>query len=119
MADIDWHVRADAVVADGRSLIDGRRGDTQSGETFEKLSPINGKPLVRVARGQAADIDRAVVAARRAFESARWSGQAPAARKKVVHSETVGSIVKKSKPRQGRQKINRRKFLSPLRGFVA
>jgi gamma-glutamyl-gamma-aminobutyraldehyde dehydrogenase len=84
MADIDWHARAQDVKVDGRALIDGKRSDSASGETFEKASPLNGKKLVSAARGQAADIDRAVVSARRAFASGKWSRQPPAARKKVL-----------------------------------
>ena len=37
-----------------------------------------------MARGGAADIDRAVASARRAFADGRWARQAPAARKKVL-----------------------------------
>ncbi len=38
-----------------------------------------------MATATAADVDRAVASARRAFEDGRWSGLAPAARKKVLH----------------------------------
>jgi gamma-glutamyl-gamma-aminobutyraldehyde dehydrogenase len=38
-----------------------------------------------LATATAADVDRAVASARRAFEDGRWSGLAPAARKKVLH----------------------------------
>ncbi len=38
-----------------------------------------------MATATAADVDRAVASARQAFEDGRWSGLAPAARKKVLH----------------------------------
>ncbi len=53
-------------------LIDGRRVAAASGETFETLNPATGEVLARVAKGAAADVDRAVVAARRAFEQRAW-----------------------------------------------
>jgi gamma-glutamyl-gamma-aminobutyraldehyde dehydrogenase len=81
---VDWHARAAALRFDGRALIDGQRVAAQSGETFECASPIDGRVLTSVARGRAADVDAAVVAARAAFTDRRWAGQAPAARKKVL-----------------------------------
>jgi gamma-glutamyl-gamma-aminobutyraldehyde dehydrogenase len=84
MTTIAWAARADAVRADGRAYIGGERRASASGETFEKTSPIDGRVLGAIARGGAADIDAAVASARRAFDDARWSGQPPAARKKVL-----------------------------------
>jgi gamma-glutamyl-gamma-aminobutyraldehyde dehydrogenase len=79
-----WHERAAALRPDGRSFIAGERAASRSGETFAKHSPIDGRLLGEVARGQAADIDAAVGAARAAFEDGRWSRKAPVARKKVL-----------------------------------
>nr|WP_239058352.1 aldehyde dehydrogenase family protein [Aliiroseovarius sp. PrR006] len=41
--------------------------------------------MTTIARASAADVDRAVAAARRAFDDGRWSRAAPAYRKKVLH----------------------------------
>jgi len=81
---IDWKVRAKELRIDGRALIDGKRVASVAGETFEKRSPIDGRVLAQVARGQAADIDAAVRGARRAFDDGRWAQQPPSARKKVL-----------------------------------
>ncbi|HEY4069674.1 MAG TPA: aldehyde dehydrogenase [Burkholderiaceae bacterium] len=81
---IDWHARAAAQTFDGRALIGGRRVAALSGETFDCISPIDGRTLAPIARGRAADVDAAVASARAAFEDRRWSGMAPAARKKVL-----------------------------------
>ncbi|RVU46137.1 aldehyde dehydrogenase [Rubrivivax rivuli] len=81
---IDWHARARDIKIDGRLVIDGQRRDAASGETFACISPIDGRVLGAVARGAAADIDAAVASARAAFDSARWAGQSPAARKRVL-----------------------------------
>jgi len=83
-ATIDWHARAAAARFDGRCLIDGQRREALAGETFDKHSPIDGRRLGAVARGRSADVDAAVAAARAAFDSARWTGQPPAARKGVL-----------------------------------
>ena len=84
MKTTDWHARAAEVSFDGRALIAGKRVAAVSGETFDCISPINGRVLTQVARGRAADIDAAVASARTAFEDRRWAGQPPAARKKVL-----------------------------------
>ncbi|HEX4895507.1 MAG TPA: aldehyde dehydrogenase family protein, partial [Solimonas sp.] len=83
-AAIDWHARAGALSLDGRALIEGERRDAVDGGAFVKASPIDGRPLGPVARGQAADIDAAVASARAAFADGRWAGKAPAVRKKIL-----------------------------------
>ena len=80
----DWHSAAEALRPDGRAFIGGRRVGAASGETFDCISPIDGRVLASVARGAAADVDAAVAAARRAFDDGRWADQSPAARKKVL-----------------------------------
>jgi len=55
-----------------RLLIDGKRVDAASGETFDTLNPATGDVLARVAKGGAADVGLAVAAARRAFEQRAW-----------------------------------------------
>lgn len=79
-----WHDRAAALTLDGRAVINGQRTASASGETFDKHSPIDGRRLAPIARGQTADIDAAVASARAAFEDGRWAHQPPAARKKVL-----------------------------------
>ena len=69
---------------DGRSLINGKRVAAKSGETFDCISPVDGRLLTAVARCTEADIDVAVAAARAAFEDRRWSGLAPAQRKRIM-----------------------------------
>ena len=81
---IDWHARAAAQGFDGRALIGGQRVAALSGETFDCVSPIDGRTLTQVARGRAADVDAAVASARASFDDRRWAGMPPAARKKVL-----------------------------------
>ena len=80
----DWKNRAAALRFRRDLFIDGRFTPAASGARFESVNPANGSVLTDVARGGAADIDRAVAAARRAFDDGRWSRQTPAARKEVL-----------------------------------
>jgi len=87
-----WHDRADALIADGRHdgrlsgrlFIEGQRVDAVGEETFACHSPIDGRHLAEVARGREADVDLAVLSARRAFDDGRWARRAPAERKRVL-----------------------------------
>ena len=53
-------------------FIDGQWVDAESGKTFETPNPATGETLAEVAEADKADIDKAVKAARRAFEG-KWS----------------------------------------------
>ncbi len=68
----------------GQAFIDGRFVDAASGETFDDISPRDGKAIARVAAGDAEDVDRAVKAGRRAFEAGVWRDRSPKERKKVL-----------------------------------
>jgi aldehyde dehydrogenase (NAD+) len=68
-----------------RLHIDGEWCDAASGSTFTSVNPATGEPLAEVAEGGEADVDRAVAAARRAFEGAEWSGMSVRARARVLH----------------------------------
>ena len=54
------------------AVIDGRFVPSQSGRTFENISPRNGRILNQIAECDTADVDHAVATARRAFEDGRW-----------------------------------------------
>ena len=80
----DWQTRADALSIRTQAFIDGRYVDAASGKTFACISPIDGRVLGRVAECEAEDVERAVRAARAAFEDGRWSDTRPTHRKKVL-----------------------------------
>jgi gamma-glutamyl-gamma-aminobutyraldehyde dehydrogenase len=67
-----------------QAFIDGTFLQAQSGKTFPTENPATGKPLAQIAECDAPDVDRAVKAARKSFESGVWSRQKPADRKKVL-----------------------------------
>lgn len=84
MSKTDLIRASEALSIKGQAFIDGRFADAASGETFDDVSPRNAQVIARVAACDSEDVDRAVAAARRAFEDGRWSRLAPAARKKVL-----------------------------------
>jgi gamma-glutamyl-gamma-aminobutyraldehyde dehydrogenase len=81
---MDWKARASALSPAADLWINGRWCPAVSGARFASVNPANGEVLAEVARGDAADIDRAVAAARAAFEDGRWSGKSPSERKEVL-----------------------------------
>ncbi|MDH5226361.1 MAG: aldehyde dehydrogenase family protein, partial [Gammaproteobacteria bacterium] len=80
----DWRARAAALPINGRAFIDGQYVAAASGATFDDVTPIDGRVIAQVASTDQADVDRAVAAARRAFESGVWSRQPPRERKRVL-----------------------------------
>jgi phenylacetaldehyde dehydrogenase len=55
-----------------KMLIGGRWLEAASGKTFPTYNPATGEVLAQVAEGNSIDVDRAVTAARKAFESGPW-----------------------------------------------
>ncbi|MDT4960623.1 MAG: aminomuconate-semialdehyde/2-hydroxymuconate-6-semialdehyde dehydrogenase, partial [Pseudonocardiales bacterium] len=66
-------------------FIDGQWVDSVDGATFESITPIDNTVIATVARGGVADADRAVEAARRAFDDGPWPRMSPTARKQILH----------------------------------
>jgi phenylacetaldehyde dehydrogenase len=67
-----------------KMLIGGKWVDAISGKTFDTYNPATGEVLARVAEGDKADIDLAVKAARKAFESGPWPETVPAERGRLL-----------------------------------
>ena len=80
----NWHERARSLAIEGRAFIDGKYVHAASEETFDCVSPIDGRVIVKVASTGAVDADRAVAAARRAFDRGVWRLQPPRERKRVL-----------------------------------
>lgn len=74
-------------------LIDGKWVAAASEQTFEVKNPANGATVARAAEGDKADIDAAVRAARRAFESGPWPAMTPSERGKLVWR--IGDLIAK------------------------
>ena len=80
----NWHERARSLAIEGRAFIDGSYVPAASAETFDCVSPIDGRVIAKVASTGAVDVDRAVAAARRAFDRGVWRLQPPRERKRVL-----------------------------------
>ncbi|WP_170561353.1 aldehyde dehydrogenase [Ruegeria atlantica] len=80
----DWKSRAAGLSFRGQAFIDGKFVDAASGKTFDSINPASGAVLAPVAECDEVDVNRAVTAARAAFEDGRWSRMAPGDRKAVM-----------------------------------
>ena len=80
----EWEARAKTLKIEGRAFIQGEYLAAASGETFDCISPVDGRLLAKVASCDAADAERAVQSARTTFDSGVWSREAPATRKAVM-----------------------------------
>ena len=67
-----------------KMLIGGAWVDAASGKTFPVIDPSSGEEIARVPEGDKDDIDRAVKAARAAFESGPWADVKPAERQRLL-----------------------------------
>ena len=67
-----------------RMLIDGKWVEAVSGRTFASFNPATGEVLAQVAEGDKEDIERAVRAARKAFESGPWRRMTPSERGRLI-----------------------------------
>lgn len=65
-------------------LIDGEWVDAASGKTFPVYEPATGEVIAHVAEGEKEDIDRAVKAARKAFDSGPWPNMTPSQRGRLI-----------------------------------
>jgi 4-guanidinobutyraldehyde dehydrogenase/NAD-dependent aldehyde dehydrogenase len=80
----DWEQRARDLKIEGRAYINGEYTAAVSNETFECISPVDGRLLATIASCDAADAQRAVDNARATFNAGTWSRLAPAKRKSTM-----------------------------------
>ncbi|AQZ94061.1 aldehyde dehydrogenase [Halopseudomonas phragmitis] len=84
MSRAQWEQRADALKIQGQAFINGQYQSAVGGETFDCLSPIDGRVLAQIASCGQSDADLAVANARATFDSGVWSRLAPTQRKQVL-----------------------------------
>ncbi|MCJ8174970.1 aldehyde dehydrogenase [Pseudomonas viridiflava] len=80
----DWEKRAQNLKIEGRAFIQGEYTPAASGETFDCISPVDGRVLASIASCDAADAERAIASARSTFTSGVWSRLAPSKRKAAM-----------------------------------
>ena len=70
----------DVTIKYTQCLINGEWQAAESGRTFQSINPATDQAIANVAEADAADVDKAVSAARRAFETGPWPKMTPAQR---------------------------------------
>ncbi|MGZ0219106.1 MAG: dihydrodipicolinate synthase family protein, partial [Acidimicrobiales bacterium] len=75
---------AASVTPSTRLVIGGRSVESASGATFATVNPATGQELAQVSEGTAQDMDRAVAAARDAFDNGPWGRMSPADRRGLL-----------------------------------
>jgi gamma-glutamyl-gamma-aminobutyraldehyde dehydrogenase/4-guanidinobutyraldehyde dehydrogenase/NAD-dependent aldehyde dehydrogenase len=79
-----WIRKANSLKPKNNLFIDGKFIAAASGKRFETLAPRDGSVITKVARGETVDVDLAVKAASKAFESGVWSNATPRHRQQVL-----------------------------------
>jgi len=67
-----------------KAFIDGQYVPAETGATFATMNPANGKVIANVADCGLHDVNRAVAAARVAFDDGRWRRKSPRERKQIL-----------------------------------
>ena len=83
-------------VSASRLLINNKWVDAASGKTFPTINPSTGETIVQVAEADAADVDKAVAAARAAFEKGPWRKRFSAHQRGVLMNK-LADLIEKNK----------------------
>ena len=74
----------DKINLPSKIFIDGKYQDSISGNTFENITPVDGKIINNISFAQQEDVDLAVYSSRKVFEKGSWSKSDPSYRKKIL-----------------------------------
>ncbi|MCA1030419.1 aldehyde dehydrogenase family protein [Bacillus timonensis] len=66
-------------------IINGERMESSSGETFTTYNPATGEPLATIQQGTLEDVEKAVQAARNAFDNGKWKRYPVGKRSRVLN----------------------------------
>src|SRR6202035_2067317 len=75
-------------------VINGKWVDAASGKTFPTINPSTGEVITQVAEADAADVDKAVTAARAAFETGAWRRKMTASQRGAMINRLADLIEK-------------------------
>ncbi|MQY16951.1 aldehyde dehydrogenase [Nocardia macrotermitis] len=99
-------------------FIGGEPVAPDSGEYFESTNPANRETLYQAARGNAADVQRAVAAARTAFENPRWRDLSQTRRGRLLRR--LGDLIGENAEELARMEVlDNGKLLREMRGQLA
>jgi 4-(gamma-glutamylamino)butanal dehydrogenase len=77
----DYATLARSIHFETQAFIGGEFVDAASGKSFDTINPATGKVIASIAETNSEDVDRAVAAARNAFEAGDWRKRSPGERK--------------------------------------
>ncbi len=102
---------------DYQLLINGRQVPAANGNTFTTVNPATNQPLGRIAKAGREDADRAVAAARAAFDDGPWPRLTPLERSRILHR--VAAILRDRLPELARiETMTRGKIIVESRGDI-
>ncbi|MEW1642524.1 aldehyde dehydrogenase [Streptomyces sp. NPDC091219] len=101
-----------------KHFIGGTWSDPASGEYFESTNPATRQALYQAARGTAEDVERAVAAARTAFEDPRWRDLSQTRRGHLLRR--LGDLIAENAEDLARKEtLDNGKLLREMRGQLA
>jgi acyl-CoA reductase-like NAD-dependent aldehyde dehydrogenase len=80
-------------VKPGKLFIGGKWVDATSGKTFPTINPATGEVITQIAEGDDRDVDAAVKAARKAYESGAWPEMSASERGRILWK--IGDLIDK------------------------
>jgi len=81
-------------ISANKLLINGKWVNSASGKTFPTINPSTGEVITQVAEADAADVDKAVAAARAAFETGAWRRKMTASQRGAMINRLADLIEK-------------------------
>ena len=78
----------------GKLLINGQWVESKSGKTFDVFNPATDQVITQVAEGDAADVENAVAAARKAFDEGPWSKMTASQRSRLIWK--IGDLIEEN-----------------------
>jgi aldehyde dehydrogenase (NAD+) len=102
----------------GKLFVDGKWQDAVSQKAIPVINPATGEQLTTIPDANPEDVDRAVRAARRSFESRAWRGMKVSQRERIIWR--IGELIEKNKEELGRlESLNNGKtYREALRGDI-
>jgi 5-carboxymethyl-2-hydroxymuconic-semialdehyde dehydrogenase len=79
-----------------RHFIGGDWAESADGATFETTNPATNEPIARVTKGGEAELQRAIAAARKAFDEGPWPRMRPADRARILRK--IGDLITQRAP---------------------
>src|SRR6476661_7594861 len=94
MATATTAIEPSVKISANKLLINGKWVNSASGKTFPTINPSTGEVITQIAEADAVDVDRAVIAARAAFETGAWRRQMTASQRGAMINRLADLIEK-------------------------